>query len=155
MFNYERIGEKIKGLSKVVFISVAIVIAVLGISLIVFGADGHSTALVLIGLLIAICGPIIAWISSWLLYGFGELIDKVCDIELNTRIAENKLKVQKESTKDSHEKSNKNTPSKENKKRFIIDNIVSNEIGENTWVCPECCRENSNDIIECYCGYKK
>lgn len=28
-------------------------------------------------------------------------------------------------------------------------------IDNNTWVCPECCRENSNDITECKCGYKK
>lgn len=30
-------------------------------------------------------GPVIAWVSSWLLYGFGELIDKTCEIEYNTR----------------------------------------------------------------------
>ena len=28
-----------------------------------------------LGILIAILGPIIAWIASWILYGFGQLIE--------------------------------------------------------------------------------
>ena len=35
----------------------------------------------LIGILTLCFGPIVAWISTFILYGFGELIDKTCDIE--------------------------------------------------------------------------
>ena len=51
--------------------------------------DFIDTAIILL-----FVGPIVAWISSWLLYGFGELIDKVCDIERNTRIVDGQTEVQ-------------------------------------------------------------
>ncbi len=152
MFNYGRIGTKIKGLSKISFIAGAIATIILGTALLVIGIDGGVSALILLGLFIIVCGPIIAWVSSWLLYGFGEIVDKICDIELNTRINENK---QKDSSKKIPEKKNKNTPTKSNNKQIISGNIVFNEINDNAWVCPECCRENSNDITECKCGYQK
>lgn len=37
--------------------------------------------------------PLLAWASTRLLYGFGELIDKVCDIEKNTRGGERKREI--------------------------------------------------------------
>lgn len=43
-----------------------------------FGTTLHSGG---IGFLISLSGAFIAWLSSWVLYGFGELIDKVCSIE--------------------------------------------------------------------------
>lgn len=33
------------------------------------------------GLLIAIVGPILSWISGFLMYGFGELVEKTSSIE--------------------------------------------------------------------------
>lgn len=77
---YENIGKKIKGLVKAMFAIEAIVAVIAG--LIVMSIDED---MVLIGLLVMIGGTLVAWVSSWLLYGFGELIDKVCDIERNTR----------------------------------------------------------------------
>lgn len=33
---------------------------------------------------------------------------------------------------------------------------TNNTIDEkDIWVCPECCRENKNEVTECKCGYKK
>ena len=46
------------------------------------------------GLLVMVVGPIVAWVSSWFLYGFGELIDKASDIERNTRGGERKSEAQ-------------------------------------------------------------
>ena len=77
---YDNIGKKIKGLAKVLFIIEAIAAAIAGVALMV--GDGR---LFPIGLLVLLVGPLLAWVSSWLLYGFGELIDKVCDIERSTR----------------------------------------------------------------------
>jgi hypothetical protein len=54
---------------------------------------------ILYGLLVMVVGPIIAWVSSWLLYGFGELIDKASDIERNTRSGAKKSEA-KEKTKE-------------------------------------------------------
>ena len=70
MFNYENIGNKIKGLAQMAFVVEAIVAVITGIALMASDED-----LILYGLLVLIAGPIIAWVSSWLLYGFGQLIE--------------------------------------------------------------------------------
>lgn len=84
---YDNIGGKIKGLAIVTFIVEAIATVITGIVIMVFG-DKRSISI--LGLLVIVVGPIFAWISSWLLYGIGELIDKTCDIERNTHSIERK-----------------------------------------------------------------
>ena len=74
---YKEIGKKIKRLAIATFVVEALASI---ITAIIFLVDEEIWALaILFG------GPIVAWGSSWLLYGFGELIDKVCDIEGNIR----------------------------------------------------------------------
>ena len=75
---YENIGKKIKVLAQAIFILESIAAVITGIVLWIDIEEGWC-AIVLFG------GPVVALLSSWLLYGFGELIDKVCDIERNTR----------------------------------------------------------------------
>lgn len=67
MFNYDDIGGKIKSLAKVSFIIEAISAVITGLAILVNG-NGW-------GILIAIAGPFAAWVGSWVLYGFGQLID--------------------------------------------------------------------------------
>jgi hypothetical protein len=86
---YDNIGGKIKGLAKASFIVAAIAEVITGIALMAADED-----LILYGLLVMVVGPIVAWVSSWLLYGFGELIDKASDIERNTRGGERKSEAQ-------------------------------------------------------------
>ena len=81
---YDNIGGKIKGLAKAVFIVEAIAAVIAGIALLAIDDD-----LILFGVLTLILGPAVAWVSSWLLYGFGELIDRVSEIAKNTRILPN------------------------------------------------------------------
>ena len=81
---YDNIGEKIKGLAKVMFIVEAIAVVITGIAL--MASDGD---MILIGLLVMVVGLIVAWVLSWLLYGFGELIDNVCTIAANTKTSKN------------------------------------------------------------------
>ena len=70
MFNYENIGDKIKGLAKASFIVVAMAAVGAGIALMASADD-----MIPVGLLVMVVGPIVAWVSSWLLYGFGQLIE--------------------------------------------------------------------------------
>ena len=86
---YDNIGGKIKGLAKASFIVAAIAEVITGIALMAADED-----LILYGLLVLVVGPIVAWVSSWLLYGFGELIDKASDIERNTRGGKRKSEAQ-------------------------------------------------------------
>lgn len=83
---FDNIGGKIKGLAKVIFWLEAIAAVIVGLVL-VEDTEGLS-------LFFAIAGVLAAWISAWFLYGFGEIIDKLCDIERNTRGGERKSEAQ-------------------------------------------------------------
>ena len=84
---YDNIGNKIKGLAKTAFIVEAIGAVVTGLVLLFTDED-----LILCGFLTLICGPIIAWVSSWILYAFGELVERTCNNESNTRMIVKLLK---------------------------------------------------------------
>lgn len=85
---YKNIGGKIKGLAIATFFVEAIGSILSGIVCLLTDEDLLMAALCMIFL-----GPIVAWVSSWLLYGFGELIDKVCNIEMNTRNGRSKMQI--------------------------------------------------------------
>ncbi len=89
---YIDIGKKIKNLAKWTFIVEAIGAIITGLVLLFTDED-----LILYGLLTLICGPIIAYVGSWILYAFGELVDKTSENEKNTR---NILALMKKSTKE-------------------------------------------------------
>ncbi len=74
MFN--EIGKKIKGVASAVCWIQIVIYAIMGIVLMV-----SSKELILAGFLVGSIGCLIAWLSSIVLYGFGEIIDKVCNIE--------------------------------------------------------------------------
>ena len=65
---YDNIGGKIKSWAVWIFIVEAIAAIIGGIALI---ANDNG----LVGFLTIVFGPIAAWVSSWLLYGFGQLIE--------------------------------------------------------------------------------
>lgn len=83
---YDNIGRKIKGAAKFIawlgiISSVLIGIIIIGMSL----DEDHSTANNLgIGVGVLLGGSFFSWISSWFIYGFGELIDKTNQIVKNT-----------------------------------------------------------------------
>lgn len=77
---YGNIGRKIKTLAFVWAIIQAVGAFIAGIVLM---ADDED--LIPVGLLIALLGPVVAWIMTWLLYGFGDLIEKTGEIARNTR----------------------------------------------------------------------
>ena len=68
MFNFNNIGEKIKGLAIAYFIISTIAQIIYGIYLWFEFASG-------LGFLLIIASPFLAWISSWTLYGFGQLVE--------------------------------------------------------------------------------
>lgn len=84
---YDNIGGKIKGLAKTLSILGAIAIAILAIILLC-----SNDKLIPFGVLLLIFGPLFAWISSWILYGFGELVE-------NSSIISGKLASEKASKK--------------------------------------------------------
>ncbi len=89
---YSNIGGKIKALAVICAGLEALACFVVGVILITMEMSGIGLALMLVG-------PCFAWISSFFLYGFGEIIDKVCDIEENTRNGQSKTKIKEISEK--------------------------------------------------------
>lgn len=80
---YAHIGRKIKNLAIASFIVEAIGAVITGIILLVdSGFEEGWWAIFII-----LCGPIVAFVGSWLLYGLGEIIDKLSEIERNTGLA--------------------------------------------------------------------
>ena len=69
MFNFNNIGKKIKTMAKISFYLLSVLFLFYGILLII------KTDNDILGLLWLILGPIISWISSFVLYGFGQLVD--------------------------------------------------------------------------------
>lgn len=95
---YANIGKKIKQWAKVIFIVEAIVL-IIGALIMFIAAENATWTFLAIGTVVV--GPIIAWVSSWILYAFGELVDKTAANEQNTQ---NILKLMLEnSTKDDAE----------------------------------------------------
>ena len=68
---FKNIGEKLKGWAMCLFVLEVISAIIGGIGLIT-ADDGN-----VIGPILLFCGPIVAWISSAILYAFGELVEDV------------------------------------------------------------------------------
>jgi len=75
---YNNIGKKIKWLAKLIFIAESVISVIAGLCLIIFGYD-----MVLLALTVLLICPLLAFVSSWLLYGFGEIIEKLTSLERN------------------------------------------------------------------------
>lgn len=75
---FKNIGGKIKGLASVIAWLGIIVSVVTGVIYMATAFDGVG-----IGFLILVLGSLVSWISSWLLYGFGELIENTSKIAKN------------------------------------------------------------------------
>lgn len=67
---YVKIGEKLKDWAKWIFIVESISAIIGGIAIMVEDSDSIH-----IGLLVIVLGPLIALVSTWILYAFGQLVD--------------------------------------------------------------------------------
>jgi len=80
---YDNIGAKIKVLAQIIaWIGIA------GSVIAGFVLMAQGDAGVLIGFIVLIVGALTSWISSWFMYGFGELIEKTTEIAKNTSFAD-------------------------------------------------------------------
>lgn len=93
MFN--NIGKKIKALAKVICWIQIVIYIITAIVMFIIASDTYTEGLyIAIAFAFLIIGPFFAWLSSFFIYGFGELIDKACEIERNTRGGEIKSNTQ-------------------------------------------------------------
>ena len=144
---YDNIGGKIKGLAKATFIVEAIASVITGIVLWIETEEWWCS-------LILFCGPIVAWVSSWLLYGFGEIIDKLCDIEHNTGMIMKPSELKKARNRHESETKKLETAKQELKKQK---EAIAEDENAVIIECPDCGEELFFDrdlsYAECpYCG---
>ena len=82
---FTNIGKKIKVLAVVIFCIMAGLSVISGLIMIVEGLDYGHEDFIFGGIIIAGLGFLFSWISSFVLYAYGEIADKVSAIEYNTR----------------------------------------------------------------------
>ncbi len=87
---FSKIGEKIKALAEVLCWLLIIASVISG--LITFSTVKQGG--IIIGIAVVIIGAICSWFASFMLYGFGELIDKTVQNEKNTAEIKNLLRQQ-------------------------------------------------------------
>ena len=72
---FERVGSKIMGLAKVIFWIVVIINLLISFYMIYGAIKAESLAAVIPALIVAGAGVVAGWLSSVLLYGYGQLIE--------------------------------------------------------------------------------
>ncbi|MBQ8177844.1 MAG: hypothetical protein IJ033_01500 [Clostridia bacterium] len=77
---FDDIGNKIKKLAKVMYIIEVLCCVIIGIVIFILSATENNGLTILYGLLILILGPIFAWLATFVLYAFGDLVDNVAAI---------------------------------------------------------------------------
>ncbi len=83
---YSNIGGKIKVLAKIICIIGIIVSVISGLGIIIVSSISYNPGLsVFGGLLVIVLGVLFSWLSTFFIYGFGELIEKVTEIESEIR----------------------------------------------------------------------
>ncbi len=147
---FTNIGRKIQMLAKVLcWIGIA-ASCIYGIIVIVSGTSisrylGGGGSLVLAGVLIMLLGSLLSWVGSFVLFGFGELIERVKNIE-------GKLDNPAPSAPMPEAAPVPEVAGFENAFRTKAPEKVQSDV----WYCRKCGHKNSNDYIFCVsCGEHK
>ena len=90
---FDNIGSKIKSLAKITCWIGIIFSVITSIILISKGNNIAFLGYAFSGIAFLLIGPLCSWVGSFLLYGFGELIEKTTEIAENTRHNNNGDKV--------------------------------------------------------------
>ena len=155
---YENIGGKIKNWAQWIFIVETLFSIITGLMLLYDCALDDVWWI----LLIIICGPLVALVSTWILYAFGELVEDVHAIR-NNDVIHNTEKTKYNMEQKSKEKYKNIIANNKKQKRESIVNVKTQDdsvIEEYIeMVCPKCKEElsflNNVENAECpYCGIK-
>ena len=132
---YGNIGGKLKGWALGIFITESI-------AAVIFAFVLMSADWLLAGFLTLIAGPLVAWVSSWLLYAFGELVEKTAKNEENTAEMVKLLRGMQRKESQSAEKINTAPAPK-----LTMDDV---------WYCGNCGKRNLSNHNKCWgCGQPK
>ena len=164
---YANIGKKIQSLAMWCFVIEALGACVTGVVLIIEGAF-------LAGFLTLRLGPIVAWVSTWALYGFGQMVDDLAATryEMNWLhiISRDIASLDTQQKTDSAEKKSAPISKAEMEKLESALDIPEQECTETSdckvdapnqewdgyWVCGKCKTKNLSTRTDCWsCGNGK
>lgn len=80
LFGFDSVGKKIKSICRIIFYVAVFLTFAGGIALAVFGLVEESAILAIVGVALALLGPVLSYLSCLLFYGFGEIVDNVVSI---------------------------------------------------------------------------
>lgn len=170
---FDNIGGKIKGLASFICWVGIIACVIIGIVMIVSATSGYRTdsEMVFLGIVTMIVGSLLSWVGSFVLYGFGELVENSAEL---VYMKDQEMMAAKR--KEEAEKGNKNpamhsgTSSRVSYSNFWTcprcgkQNPPSTStclcggekpVGKDTWICPKCSKHNPQTLQVCVCGTKK
>lgn len=81
---YNNIGGKIKGLIRFLF-GIEVFGCVLAALALVYLHEKLSSFIIVLGLAAIVIMLILGWMSTWVFYAYGELVEKTCQIEEHIR----------------------------------------------------------------------
>lgn len=88
---FQNIGKKIKTMAKVIcWVGIigsvvgGVIMVLSGVGVLQFNAEA-GVAAIMGGVLTVVLGSLFSWIGSFMLLGFGEIVEKVDEIAENTR----------------------------------------------------------------------
>ena len=156
---YEDIGYKIKVLAKCTFVVEAFAAIITGLYLWV---TSESQVDILISLLVLFAGPIVALVSSWGLYAFGQIVEDVNNFKNEGRGVNNKTSQSPKGMSKFNEvtkKQNKILNETNSKKHQEIDENVLQDDDFVEILCPNCSESLSflkevNNAICPWCNTK-
>ena len=134
---YEFVGEKIKKMT-VIICGIGIVLSIIAGVLMMF-TGGFLT-----GIIIAVVGALGSWISGFMLYGYGEIVDNL--MEINYRLQHMEANAPSRSTGDPAPVTNNNKP--------FYSGATPGAAPAQGWRCT-CGREHSAYESSCVCGMSK
>lgn len=155
---FENIGAKIKALAVGIMVIGIILYILIGIIVMFIGIGEEEGGMILIGFLIMALGTLIAWISSWFLYGYGELIDKVSKMEAKLPNMEQNYQIWSSAAASPQGNPNMPIPKKASQTMNLheIARKMDLEVKEEKWICPKCGSKNNVGKMQCSsCGYYK
>mgnify|MGYP003310986086 CR=1 FL=1 len=87
---YNNIGRKIKGLAKIIAYGGIVLCIIGGLSAFFILSDEYYTEdIAFIGIIVAVVGSIMCWLSGFFVYGFGELVDQTQQINAKLSASKN------------------------------------------------------------------
>ena len=139
---FDNIGGKIKGLASFICWMGIIACVIAGIAMISSATQGRYTdeAMVWTGIGVGVLGSLLSWVSSFVLYGFGTLVENSEQLSLiASEMKKNKrAKAAPADTPRGEQTSSAQTVRREPGVKY-----------DNDWICPKCGARNRSYCVVC------